>query len=214
MVPDERTEIVLATRSGQLVRFPLGEVRTMGRATYGVYGVRLGDEADDQVVAMAPVSAEFPSLLTITSTGFGKRSPVEDYRRTRRGAKGVRTIRTGGRNGSVVAVLPVKDDSELLVTTQNGITIRMSVKSIRDQGRNTMGVRIIRLEEGDQVRDAVVLAATLEATNGGAAESEASGTTDPPEGDDDAPTPAAGEPPSGEDPDDTGEDDAEPPAES
>jgi DNA gyrase subunit A len=170
LVKDERTEIVLATRAGQLVRFPLGEVRTMGRATYGVFGVRLGDEADDAVVAMAPVSHEFPSLLTLTSTGFGKRSPVEDYRRTKRGAKGVRTIRTGGRNGSVVAVLPVRDDSELLVTTQNGITIRLSVASIRDQGRNTMGVRIIRIEEGDQVRDAVVLASTLEVASGGVVE--------------------------------------------
>jgi len=162
---DEAEEIVLATRSGQLVRFPLNEVRTMGRATYGVFGVRLGGEKDDQVVAMAPVVPAFPSLLTITSTGFGKRSPTDDYRKTKRGAKGVRTIRTGGRNGVVVAVLPVRDDSEILVTTQNGITIRMAVRSIRDQGRNTMGVRIIRLEAGDEVRDVVVLAATLEATS-------------------------------------------------
>ncbi|MCI4353804.1 MAG: DNA gyrase subunit A [Thermoplasmata archaeon] len=166
VVADEATEIVLATRAGQLVRFPLSEVRSMGRATYGVFGVRLSEEKDDQVVAMAPVSAAFPSLLTITSTGFGKRSPIEDYRKTRRGAMGVRTIRTGGRNGSVVAVLPVTDDSELLVTTQNGITIRLAVKSIRDQGRNTMGVRIIRIEEGDQVRDAVVLASSIEIAPG------------------------------------------------
>jgi DNA gyrase subunit A len=159
---DEATEIVLATRSGQLVRFPMSEVRSMGRATYGVFGVRMGEEKDDQVVAMAPVVPAFPSLLTITSTGFGKRSPTDDYRKTKRGAKGVRTIRTGGRNGVVVAVLPVRDDSEILVTTQNGITIRMAVRSIRDQGRNTMGVRIIRLEEGDEVRDVVVLAASLE----------------------------------------------------
>jgi DNA gyrase subunit A len=163
---DEATEIVLATRSGQLVRFLMGEVRSMGRATYGVFGVRLGDVKDDQVVAMAPVVPAFPSLLTITSTGFGKRSPTSDYRKTKRGAKGVRTIRTGGRNGVVVAVLPVRDDSEILVTTQNGITIRMAVKSIRDQGRNTMGVRIIRLEEGDEVRDVVVLAASLENGSG------------------------------------------------
>jgi len=183
LVTDDKTEIVLATRAGQLVRFPLAEVRPMGRATYGVYGVRLGDEKDDQVVAMAPVLAQFPSLLTITSTGFGKRSPTGDYRKTRRGAKGVRTIRTGGRNGAVVAVLPVRDDSELLVTTQDGITIRMSIASIRSQGRNTMGVRIIRLEEGDQVRDAVVLAASLEAIGGEGA---------PP-----SPGPAAGEPDAG-----------------
>ncbi len=189
LVTDDRTEIVLATRAGQLVRFPLSEVRAMGRATYGVYGVRLGSEKDDQVVAMAPVSTEFPSLLTITSTGFGKRSPFDEYRQTRRGAKGVRTIRTGGRNGSVVAVLPVRDDSEVLVTTQDGITIRVPVSGIRSQGRNTMGVRIIRLEANDEVRDAVVLA--------GAIEGAATGPT-PPEGGEpvvDAGTPAADEAP-------------------
>ena len=183
IVTDERTEIALATRAGQLVRFPLSEVRAMGRATYGVYGVRLSAEKDDQVVAMAPVSAEFPSLLTLTSTGFGKRSPFDEYRQTRRGAMGVRTIRTGGRNGSVVAVLPVRDASEVLVTTQGGITIRVPVSGIRSQGRNTMGVRIIRIEEGDEVRDAVVLAAAIEGTPGATA--PPTGPTD--DGDDEEP---------------------------
>ncbi len=202
VVADEATEIVLATRAGQLVRFPLSEVRSMGRATYGVFGVRLSEEKDDQVVAMAPVSATFPSLLTITSTGFGKRSPIDDYRKTRRGAMGVRTIRTGGRNGSVVAVLPVRDDSELLVTTQNGITIRLAVKSIRDQGRNTMGVRIIRIEEGDQVRDAVVLASSLE--NGVTAPG-----AEPPS---DAPAVEESDVPETKDDDENGGEDAAPPS--
>jgi DNA gyrase subunit A len=156
-VTDEATEILLATRAGQLVRFTLVEVRPMGRATYGVIGARLSDEKDDRVVAMAPVSPRYPTLLSITSTGYGKRSPTEEYRRTRRGAKGVRTIRTGGRNGSVVAVLPTTDASELLVTTKNGITIRIAVKGIRSQARNTLGVRVIRLDEGDEVRDALIL---------------------------------------------------------
>jgi DNA gyrase subunit A len=155
--PDEKTQIVLATRMGQLVRFPLSEVRSMGRATYGVIGARLSGEKEDGLVTMAPVTPEFPSLLTLTSTGFGKRSPVEDYRETRRGAHGVRTIRTGGRNGVVVAVLPVREESEILVTTEGGITIRLAVSGVRSQGRNTMGVRIIRIEEGDRVRDAIVL---------------------------------------------------------
>ncbi len=157
LVTGEATEILIATRSGQLVRFPLSEVRPTGRATYGVIGARLSEEKDDRVVAMAPVSASFPTLLSLTSTGFGKRSPTEDYRKTARGAKGVRTIKTGGRNGSVVAVLPTTDTSEILVTTKNGITIRMAVKGIRSQARNTLGVRVIRLDEGDEVRDAVVL---------------------------------------------------------
>ena len=170
LVTDERTQLLLATRAGQLVRCALSEVRAMGRSTYGVIGVRLSDEKDDQVVTMAVATAEYPDLLTITSTGFGKRSPIQEYRETRRGAKGVRTIRTGGRNGSVVAVLPTRDDSEVLVTTQGGITIRMPVKGIRSQGRNTMGVRVIRLDEGDQVRDAIELSSGLEGTDGKDAE--------------------------------------------
>ncbi|HTT25482.1 MAG TPA: DNA gyrase subunit A, partial [Thermoplasmata archaeon] len=180
LVTDERTEIVLATKAGQLVRFPLREVRSMGRSTYGVIGVRLSEEKGDQVVGMAPVLARFPYLLTLTSSGFGKRSRFDEYRQTRRGAKGVRTIKTGDRNGMVVAVLPVDDASEVLVTTQGGMTIRIAVSGIRAQGRDTMGVRIIRVEEKDQVRDAVVLA-------GEAAPSDS--TPAPPT----APPPAGGE---------------------
>ncbi len=157
LVTDEQVEILLATRSGQLVRFPVSEIRRMGRATYGVIGARLSDAKGDQVVSMTVARADYPFLLSITSTGYGKRSATEDYRRTHRGAKGVRTIRTGGRNGQVVAVLPTRDDQELLATTQGGITIRAPVKGIRAQGRNTLGVRVIRLEPGDTVRDAVIL---------------------------------------------------------
>ncbi len=200
LVRDESAEIVLATRAGQLVRFELSEVRPMGRATYGVYGVRLSEEKDDQVVAMAPVSKEFPSLLTLTTTGYGKRSPVDDYRKTRRGAVGVKTIKTGGRNGSVVAVLPVTDASEILVTTQGSITIRLAVKSVRDQGRNTLGVRIIRLEEGDAVRDAVALASSLEGADAERPGEEPPAGEDDAAGDDEAPTPA--DPGAPEEPDD------------
>jgi len=112
------------------------------------------------------VDARFPMLLSLTTTGYGKRSPTAKYRRTRRGAKGVRTIKTGGRNGSVVAVLPTTDASEVLVTTQHGITIRMAVKGIRSQARNTLGVRVIRLDEGDTVRDAVILEPPIETVEG------------------------------------------------
>ncbi|MCI4349340.1 MAG: DNA gyrase subunit A [Thermoplasmata archaeon] len=193
LVTDERAEAVLATSSGQLVRFPISEVREMGRAAYGVIGVRLSKEKGDRVVAMAPVDARFPDLLTITSTGFGKRSPVDDYRETRRGAKGVRTIRTGGRNGEVVAVLPTNESSEVLVTTQRGITIRLAASTIRSQGRNTMGVRIIRLDEGDEVKDAVVLVGTSDETPGPSPAAPAGEGAEIPEadegGDDDAPAP-------------------------
>ncbi len=182
---DESAEVVLATHAGQLVRFPLSEVRPMGRATYGVIGVRLSDEKDDRLVALAPVSAKYPTLLSLTTTGYGKRSPVDDYRETRRGAKGVRTIRTGDRNGGVIAVLPTTDASELLVTTQRGVTIRIPVGSVRVQSRNTLGVRIIRLDEGDAVRDAVVLEPGVEGTEGPPAAPTAppGGDPSPPEDD-------------------------------
>ncbi|MHB1435334.1 MAG: DNA gyrase subunit A [Thermoplasmata archaeon] len=157
LVGGESSEVVLATHAGQAVRFPLSQVRPTGRATFGVIGIRLSEEHDDGVVALAPVSDRFPDLLTLTTTGYGKRSPTDDYRETKRGAKGVRTIRTGGRNGSVVAVLPTTDTSEVLVTTQRGITIRMAVAGIRSQARNTLGVRIIKLDDDDAVRDAVIL---------------------------------------------------------
>jgi DNA gyrase subunit A len=181
LLADESVEILLATRAGQLVRFPVSEIRRMGRATYGVFGARLSDEKDDQVVSMTVASPAFPYLLSLTSTGFGKRSMTEEYRRTHRGAHGVRTIRTGGRNGHVVAVLPTRDDQELLVTTQRGVTIRAAVAGIRAQGRNTLGVRVIRLDEGDMVKDAVVLVPpgeTPEAPEPGAAPLD-SGTLEP-----------------------------------
>ncbi|HTS33789.1 MAG TPA: DNA gyrase subunit A [Thermoplasmata archaeon] len=165
-VRDEETEVLLATASGQLVRFELSEVRPTGRATFGVIGVRLSEEKDDRVVAMATASPKWPNLLSLTSTGFGKQTPVADYRKTARGAHGVRTIKTGGRNGSVVAVLPTTDTSELLVTTKAGVTIRMNVKGIRMQSRNTLGVRVIRLDEGDEVRDATLLPGPEEASEG------------------------------------------------
>ncbi|HYA57156.1 MAG TPA: DNA gyrase subunit A [Thermoplasmata archaeon] len=170
LVTGDSTEILLSTHAGQLVRFALGEVRPMGRATYGVIGVRLSKSKDDRVVAMAVVSPRYPNLLSLTTTGFGKRTPIADYRETKRGAKGVRTIKTGGRNGTVVAVLPTTDASELLVTTQRGITIRMAVKGIRTQSRNTLGVRVIRLDEGDEVRDAITIEPSIEGNGGEAAE--------------------------------------------
>ena len=206
LLTDEATEIVLATRAGQLVRFPLAEARPMGRATYGVIGVRLSEEKDDHVVAMAPVSAKFPTLLSITTTGYGKRSPTDDYRRTRRGAMGVRTIKTGDRNGSVVAVLPTTDASEVLVTTQRGVTIRMAVRAIRTQSRNTLGVRVIRLDEGDEVRDVVIIEPALD-TNGG--DSVGKGP-DAPEGGPAPDAPATPEPDDDEAEEDEGPDETTP----
>jgi DNA gyrase subunit A len=146
---DGKCEVVLATRNGNAVRFDETNVRATGRATRGVRGITLED--GDEVVSMALVR-EDSVLLTITENGYGKRTPVEEYRKIRRGGKGVITINTNERNGPVVAVMEVEQPDELIVTSQNGMVIRMPVAGISVQGRNTMGVRIMRLEDADKVR--------------------------------------------------------------
>ena len=134
-------------------------MRPTGRATYGVKGVTL--RSSDEVVSMAVVNPG-DHLLTLTENGYGKRSLVDDYRKTRRGGKGVITIKTGGRNGNVVSVLAVSDDDELIVTSIQGMVIRIPVEEIRVIGRATMGVRIMRLREGDKVTAVARLAAESE----------------------------------------------------
>ncbi len=141
--------IMISSSNGQACRFSEKEIRAMGRVTRGVIGIRLKSD-DDAVVSMAVVSEE-GSLLTITENGFGKRSPIQEYRHTHRGSKGVRTIVTNERNGKVLFVNEVTDDQEIILTTKLGMNVRIPVKDIRSQGRNTMGVRIMRLNEGDKV---------------------------------------------------------------
>jgi DNA gyrase subunit A len=143
-----RKELIIASKNGQAVRFHENDVRPMGRVAMGVKGIRLKD--GDEVVGMSVVTEE-SILLTITENGYGKRTPVSTYRKTRRGAGGVITIKTGDRNGKVVGVKEVSADDELIVTSQNGMIIRMPVRGIRVQGRATMGVRVMRLKEGDRV---------------------------------------------------------------
>ena len=147
-ITDGTKEIVLATKLGYAARFNEGDVRATGRATYGVKGVTL--RSSDEVVSMAVVDPG-NHLLTLTENGYGKRSLVDDYRKTRRGGKGVITIKTGGRNGNVISVLAVADDDELIVTSVNGMVIRIPVHGIRLQGRATLGVRIMRLKPKDRV---------------------------------------------------------------
>jgi len=146
---DGTKTVMIATAGGQACRFNEKELRPMGRATHGVIGIRLKDKKDF-VVAMTVVEIT-GSLFTITENGFGKRSPIDEYRLTHRGSKGVRTIVTNKRNGNVVFVSQVTDDHELIITTEHGMTVRVPVRDIREQGRNTMGVRIMRLNEGDKV---------------------------------------------------------------
>jgi DNA gyrase subunit A len=147
-ITDGTKEVILATRKGLAARFMETDVRPTGRATYGVRGIRLSK--GDEVVSMAVVDAK-GQLLTVTEKGYGKRSLVEDYRKIRRGGKGVITIKTGGRNGDVVCAKEVRDDNELIVTSVKGMVIRMPVSGISLLGRATMGVRLMRLKEGDKV---------------------------------------------------------------
>jgi DNA gyrase subunit A len=145
---DGEQTIMIATANGQAARFNEEEIRPIGRVTRGVIGIRL--DKDDKVVSMAVVGEE-GNLLTITENGYGKRSPIQNYRKTHRGSKGVRTIITNERNGKVIYVKEVADKDEIMLTSRDGMMVRVPVEGIRIQGRNTMGVTIMRLNEGDKV---------------------------------------------------------------
>lgn len=166
---DGTKTVMIATAGGQACRFNEKELRPMGRATRGVIGIRLKNK-NDAVVAMTVVDIT-GSLFTMTENGFGKRSPIDEYRMTHRGSKGVRTIVTNERNGKVVFVSQVSDENELLITTEQGMTVRIPVRDIREQGRNTMGVRIMRLNEDDKVVSVTQVLAEPDKEEGGETES-------------------------------------------
>src|SRR6266480_3527805 len=148
-------EVILASAGGYANRFPLTDVRPMGRTAAGVRGMRLRKE--DRVISMALVRSEEAELLTVLESGYGKRTKVKEYRKTRRGSQGVVTTNMKIAKSPVVAVLEVEADDELLVTTVGGIVIRCPVQDIRGTGRPARGVRIQRLHEGDKVTAVVRL---------------------------------------------------------
>ncbi len=148
-------EVILATKLGKAIRFRESEVRATARHTQGVIGIRLRD--GDEVVSMALVEEE-DVLLTVTEGGYGKCSTVAGYRKTRRSARGVINIKGTERRGPVVAVRQVNSEDEILVTTEGGMIIRFPVNDVRVQGRLTIGVRIMRLKEGDRVQAMAKLA--------------------------------------------------------
>jgi DNA gyrase subunit A len=145
---DGQREVLLATKEGMVIRFAEEEVRSVGRVAAGVRGIDLED--GDQIIA-AEVAQEGVSILTVTARGYGKRTPLDEYRLIGRAGKGVIDIKTGGRNGSVVGMLLVRDDNDVLVVTTKGKIIRVHAAEVTSQGRNTMGVRIIDLDPDDQV---------------------------------------------------------------
>jgi DNA gyrase subunit A len=131
-----------------IIRFPEEEVRPMGRAAAGVRGIEL--EESDAVIA-ADVVQEGVAILTVTERGYGKRTPLEEYRLQGRAGKGIIDIKTGGRNGNVVTMLQVRDGDDILVVTTKGKMIRFHAADVSSQGRNTWGVRIIELDADDHV---------------------------------------------------------------
>jgi DNA gyrase subunit A len=141
-------QVVLGSREGMAIRFQEAKVRAMGRTARGVRGMDL--RGDDRVVDMAVISGG-ASLLTVCENGYGKRTDIDEYRLTNRGGKGVINIKATARNGRVVALKAVGDEDDLMMITANGIMIRMGLQAIREIGRATQGVRLIRVDEGDRV---------------------------------------------------------------
>ncbi|HZP03058.1 MAG TPA: DNA gyrase subunit A [Terriglobia bacterium] len=143
-----RDTIFLATHEGMAIRFPESDVRDMGRAAYGVYAMDL--EKDDYIVGMEIVG-EKELILSVTEKGYGKRTPITEYRLQSRAGKGVINVKTTERNGKVVGVLSVTEESEVMLISQQGKITRLDASTIRESGRSAQGVRLINLEEGDQV---------------------------------------------------------------
>ena len=143
-----KDQIVLATREGMAIRFSETNVRAMGRTARGVKGITL--RKGDQMVDMAVVDPQ-ATLLTVCQQGYGKRTDLDAYRKQKRGGLGVINIKTSDRNGKVVALKAVHDSDELMLITSNGIVMRFPLKQVRRIGRNTQGVRVIRLDKGDQL---------------------------------------------------------------
>ncbi|MBW3019351.1 DNA gyrase subunit A [Candidatus Woesearchaeota archaeon] len=148
LLTDGERNIIIATANGNAVKFNEKDVRAVGRTATGVRGIRL---RDDKVVG-ATVAYPNKTLLTITEKGYGKRTPMEDYRQTARGGGGVINIKITDKNGRVAAIAAVDNEEEIMIITQKGVLIRTAVKGISIIGRNTQGVRVMKLDDGDKVR--------------------------------------------------------------
>src|SRR6059036_1390735 len=152
---DGSREVILSTRLGQIIRFKEDEARPMGRDTYGVRGMKL--DAGDEVVSLEIVEPG-ATLLAVSENGYGKRTEMDEYRLTRRGGKGIITMKTTDKTGRVMGVRMVTDDDQIMLVTSGGKVIRLRVNEIRVIGRNTQGVRLIGLEEGERVASVARLA--------------------------------------------------------
>lgn len=149
-ISDGKMDIILATKNGKAIRFNEEDIRPIGRKAIGVKGINL--TKNDEVISMI-TAKENAKILTVTENGFGKRTALNDYRKTKRGGKGIITIKVNQRNGQVISLKNVNEDEDIILSSRNGKIIRVPVSEIRLQGRNTMGVRIMNLDEDDKVID-------------------------------------------------------------
>ena len=146
-------EIIIANRNGRAIRFHEAAVRVMGRTATGVRGITLDNDGQDEVVGMICIKdLETESVMVVSEQGYGKRSEIEDYRKTNRGGKGVKTINITEKTGKLVTIKSVTDENDLMIINKSGITIRLKVADVRIMGRATQGVRLINLEKrNDQI---------------------------------------------------------------
>lgn len=154
-------EIMIASKFGKVCRFKEEKVRAMGRNASGVIGIDLEDDdfsgVENEVIGMVAIDDISKNVMVVSEKGYGKRSEVDEYRITNRGGKGVKTINITDKTGFLVGIKLVTDNDDLMIITKNGITIRLSVKDVRVMGRNTQGVRLINLEENDEIAAVTVV---------------------------------------------------------
>jgi DNA gyrase subunit A len=150
---DGQSEIMMAVKSGRAIRFSEEKVRPTGRGAIGVAGIEVEDEQDEVVgmICVNPANRNERTVLVVSDKGYGKRTAIDEYRFTNRGGKGVKTINVTDKTGGVVGILDVAPTEDLMITCKSGVTIRMPVSGISEQGRATQGVKLIRLDEGDEI---------------------------------------------------------------
>lgn len=155
ILTDGQSEIMIASKFGKVCRFKEDKVRAMGRAASGVIGIDLEDNdftnTENEVIGIVAINDLSKTVMVVSEKGYGKRSEIEEYRITNRGSKGVKTINITEKTGFLVGIKLVTDSDDLMIITKNGITIRLSLKDVRVMGRNTQGVRLINLDENDEI---------------------------------------------------------------
>jgi DNA gyrase subunit A len=151
LLTDGKNEIMLASKAGKIVRFNEANVRPMGRNASGVRGINVGDEKGNEVIGMIAISDPLSNVMVVSEKGYGKRSDIEEYRVTKRGGKGVKTINITEKTGNLIAIKDVTDNDGLMIINKSGIIIRLAVSELRVIGRATQGVRLINMKATDEI---------------------------------------------------------------